>query len=90
MKCKIKLAAVSALAITALLWLTSCGEHGGSRSVLPSEVNIMPRPVTILACNEEGVILLGGDGNALAFNEGFYFAQTLMREGYSKGDVFLP
>ena len=75
-------------ALPALLCLTSCESGGGDQ--LPSGVNEMARPVTILACNEEGVVLLDANGAVLAYNENFYFAQTLFKEGYAKGDVFLP
>ena len=56
---------------------------------LPSEINTMKPPIIMLACNDEGVILIDSTGLIGSWNEGYYFAQTLIKEGYSKGDTLV-
>lgn len=82
---------IKTIAILVAILVASCESATSLQATaIPAKVNAMERPVTVLACNEEGVILLGADGESVAYDEDFHFAQMLFREGYKKGDVFLP
>jgi ATP-dependent protease Clp ATPase subunit len=56
---------------------------------LPNTLNELIRPVTILACNENGVILQDGEGRVVGYASYYHFTKIMALEGYQKGDIFL-
>lgn len=56
---------------------------------IPNELLTAKRPITIVVCNDKGVILQDANGRPYAYQASFYFVQTLSKSELKPGDVFL-
>ena len=70
--------------IAAIVLCCSCSDLVKSQA--PPELNRAKRPITIMAINDQGVMLVDGDGILYSYDEEYYFVQPLLKAGYKKGD----
>jgi hypothetical protein len=70
--------------ILIFILLMSCE---GLMDKTPSGFENLQRPITIVACNEQGMILMDADGVVVTYSKDLWFTTIMQREGCKKGDV---
>jgi len=80
---------IAMLAILVAIGYRTLFVETGTGDDTPKAINVMVRPVKVLACNEEGIILQGADMQIVTFDEGYSISQTMFKQAYKKGDIFI-
>lgn len=61
-----------------------------SMDMAPFDLNVAPRPLVVVACNEQGLILRDATGKIYSYPGGDVFAATAFKQNFKPGDVFCP